>query len=72
MYGTKFLSLYTYFSQVDTSDTSNIGTKHAIIDSDHGNLIYTLKYNMLRDKINPRLKGLMGKTLKKLALTCPL
>ncbi|HRP91981.1 MAG TPA: T9SS type A sorting domain-containing protein [Ignavibacteriaceae bacterium] len=75
MYGAKFFSLYTYFAQSsqDSCYTSGL-TCHAIVDffnqaNGDISLIYTEKYNTLRYKLNPRLKGLMGKTLKKLMPT---
>ncbi len=66
MYGAKFISLYTYFAQRDTNSCDSGWTCHAIIDfvGNINNEIYTDKYYMLRDTLNPRLKGLFGKTLK--------
>ncbi|MDY0082061.1 MAG: right-handed parallel beta-helix repeat-containing protein [Ignavibacteriaceae bacterium] len=70
MNGAKFLSLYTYFAQRDTTKCDSGYTCHAIVDLTPGNqLIYTDKYYMLKNIIKPRLKGLMGKTLKKLTPT---
>jgi hypothetical protein len=66
MCGAKFLSLYTYFAQSDTLNCLSGLTCHAIVDWTGGitNEIYTDKYNMLRYKLNPRLKGWFGQTLK--------
>ncbi len=74
MYGAKFLSLYTFFAQRDTSDVASGLTYHGIIDHYpagvySGREIYTNKYYMLRHTLNPRLKGIFGKTLKKLIPT---
>ncbi len=65
MYGAKFLSLISYFAQTDTGNCQSGSHCRAIVDYDaNDNLIYTDKYYMLRDTLNPRLKGLFGKTLK--------
>ena len=70
MYGAKFFSLYTYFAQRDSSNISSGLTYHGIVDHYPnifpGNEIYTDKYEMLRDTLSPRLKGLFGKTIKHL------
>lgn len=68
MNGAKFLSLYTYFAQRKTNDCNSGWTCHAIVDIlPDGSLYYTGKYDTLLTIISPRLKGLMGNTLKKLS-----
>ena len=70
MNGAKFLSLYTYFAQRNTDSCNSGWTCHAIVDREpNGTLTYTGKYDTLLTIISPRLKGLMGKTLKKLTPT---
>ena len=67
MYGAKFIDLYTYFPRNDfNSDPCYLC--NAIINWTSGitNDIKTDKYFTLRDTINPRLRGLFGRTLKKL------
>lgn len=67
MFGAKALSLYPYFAIVDSC--ADTGTIHALIDRECNyphQYIYTPRYNIFRYTINPRLKGIMGKTLKKL------
>lgn len=77
--GAKFISLYTYFAQdsISVNQSHSVknggegGVEHAIVDfsisSGIYNMIYTSKYFTLRDTISPRLKGLFGQTLRKLA-----
>jgi len=68
MNGAKFLSLYTYFAQRKTNDCNSGWTCHAIVDIlPDGSLYHTGKYDTLLTIISPRLKDLMGKTLKKLS-----
>ncbi len=70
MNGAKFLSLYTYFAQRNTDSCNSGWTCHAIVDlNPNGTLEYTGKYDTLLTIISPRLKGLMGKTLKRLSPT---
>ena len=68
MYGAKFLDLYTYFAQRSIDSVNSGLTYHGIVDHQGSitNTIYTDKYEMLRDTLSPRLKGLFGQTLKKL------
>ena len=81
LYGAKFISLYTYFAHDSITATISRpgkgvgvgGVEHGIVDftksGDIYDMIYTPKYYTLRDTISPRLKGLMGKTLKTLTPT---
>ncbi len=73
MCGAKFFSLYTYFAQssIDSCYSSGL-TCHSIVDFDLDgtvidSLIYTPKYFLLKNKIKPRLDGIMGRTLKKIS-----
>jgi hypothetical protein len=73
MHGAKFLSFSVqgYFAQRPISDSLNpLGySYHAIVDFDTTGgfqFFYTDKYYMVRDTLSPRLKGLFGKTIKKL------
>lgn len=67
MYGAKFIQLWNYFAQTKTSVNSGY-TNHGIVDWNPSikNTIYTDKYFMLRDTLNPRLEGWFGQTIKKL------
>jgi hypothetical protein len=70
MYGAKFLSLYSYFAQRDTTECDSGWTCHAIVDIiPCGTLNYTPKYYMLKNILKPRLDGLFGKTIKNLVPT---
>ncbi len=66
MYGAKFFSLFTYFAQRNTEQCESGLTCRGIVDyyPDIYHPIYTDKYDMMRDTLSPRLKGLFGKTLK--------
>ncbi len=64
LYGAKYIDLYTYFAMCDTDGYNCTGTIRGIVDSYRGNYYHTNKYDTLRYIINPRLKGLFGKTLK--------
>ena len=69
MYGAKFLQLWRYFPAKDIDSINSGSTYHGIVDfknKDITQTIYTDKYFMLRDTLSPRMKGLMGKTLKQL------
>ncbi len=71
MYGAKFLSLYTYFAQ-EPYLNHTFYTYRAIVEFPNypiTNAELTDKYYTLRDTLSPRLKGLFGKTLKKLIAT---
>lgn len=67
MYGAKFLSLYSYFAQRNIDSCLSGWICHAIVDIlPNGSLDYTSKYYTFKDTLSPRLKGLFGKTIKKL------
>jgi tetratricopeptide (TPR) repeat protein len=74
MYGAKFLQLWRYFPSNDINSINSGGTYRGIVDwvrneADSIVPLYTDKYFMLKDTLSPRLKGLMGKTLKTLIPT---
>ncbi len=72
MFGAKFFHLYSYFAQRAPGDSLSGWTYHGIVDRQenfYAPLIYTDKYFMLKNTLSPRLKGLFGKTLKKLTPT---
>ena len=67
MYGAKFIQLWNYFAQTKTSVSTGFAN-HGIVDwePDIKHTIYTDKYFMLRDTLNPRLEGWFGQTIKQL------
>lgn len=66
MFGAKFFDLYTYFAQRNISDSLSGYTYHGIVDFNNDVPQYTDKYYMFYEKLNPRLKGTFGITLKTL------
>ncbi|KAB2853167.1 MAG: hypothetical protein F9K42_00735, partial [Ignavibacterium sp.] len=66
MFGARFIDLYTYFARQDYNSNPCL-LCNAIINwsGEIGNDIKTDKFYTMKDTINPRLKGLFGKTLKK-------
>jgi hypothetical protein len=67
MYGAKYIQLWNFFAQTKTSVSTGYAN-HGIVDWEPTikNTIYTDKYFMLRDTLNPRLEGWFGQTIKKL------
>lgn len=64
--GAKFLTLYTYFAQLNVDNDTTAGTTHGIVDFINDTPTYTGKYDTLRYIIKPQLNGFFGKTIKTL------
>lgn len=64
IYGAKLISPWLYFGHYNGINDDFTGFRNP-----QHNYAITDKYNTLKDTIAPRLKGLMGKTLKKLTPT---
>lgn len=73
MHGAKFIELWPYFASRSRLDTTTKYSRNGIIYFDDfynpNKIFHSDKFYMLRDTLNPRLKGLFGKTLKKLTPT---